>query len=174
MAAPSIYSARIDVLIVSVPATARSVYELYAKGRSYEELHEQNRGVSRPLWEKYILDTSFKFVVNGYNHTISKTRQRQVIEDFSYMGFMGKIDLQNPEITMGCFEECELKSSLLLRFYSAVLENSCFWRTDPNGHGTAGPKDEGFREVFFGRLVRRGWTRAGLTSFVTESLSRSS
>jgi tRNA (guanine10-N2)-methyltransferase len=90
-------------------ALARSVYELYARSRTYEELHEHNRTVSRYLWEKYIPDTSFKFVVNGYNHSISKARQRQVIEDFSYMGFMGKIDLQNPEITFGCFEECELK-----------------------------------------------------------------
>ncbi|SRR6266436_1645557 len=106
----------IDVLIdcvlpsCLVPTLARSVYELYAKGHTYEELHEQNRTASRRLWEKYIPDTSFKFIVNGYNHSISKTRQRQVIEDFSYMGFMGRIDLQNPEITLGCFEECELKS----------------------------------------------------------------
>jgi tRNA (guanine10-N2)-methyltransferase len=89
---------------------ARSVYELYARGRTYEELHERNRTASRYLWEKYIPDTSFKFVVNGYNHSISKARQRQVIEDFSYMGFMGKIDLQNPEFTFGCFEECEFLS----------------------------------------------------------------
>jgi tRNA (guanine10-N2)-methyltransferase len=90
---------------------ARSVYELYAKGHTYEEMHEQNRA-SRHLWEKYISDTSFKFVVNGYNHSISKARQRQVIEDFSYMGFLGTIDLLNPEVTLGCFEECGLKSPL--------------------------------------------------------------
>lgn len=84
----------------------RSVYELYARGRTYEGVHEQNRR-SRHLWDKYVPDTSFKFVVNGYNHSISKARQREVIEDFSYMGFMGRIDLLNPEVTMGCFEECE-------------------------------------------------------------------
>ena len=84
----------------------RSVYELYARGCTYEGVHEQNRR-SRHLWGKYVPDTSFKFVVNGYNHSISKARQRNVIEDFSYMGFMGRIDLLNPEVTMGCFEECE-------------------------------------------------------------------
>ena len=84
----------------------RSVYELYARGHTYEEVHEQNRA-SRHLWDKYVPDTSFKFVVNGYNHSISKARQREVIEDFSYMEFMGRIDLLKPEVTMGCFEECE-------------------------------------------------------------------
>ena len=86
--------------------TSRSVYELYARGATYEEVHKRNRA-SRHLWEKYVPDTSFKFVVNGYNHSISKSRQREVIESFSYMGFMGRIDLSSPEITMGCFEECE-------------------------------------------------------------------
>jgi tRNA (guanine10-N2)-methyltransferase len=83
----------------------RSVYELYARGRTYEELHEQNRS-SGHLWDKYVPSTSFKFVVNGYNRSISKIRQREVIEDFAYMGLLGKIDLKRPEVTMGCFEEC--------------------------------------------------------------------
>lgn len=101
---------KIDV-IVAVFVLARSVYELYAKGRTYEEMHGQNRAAQH-LWEKYIPNTSFKFVVTGYNHSISKARQRQTIEDFSYMGFLGTIDLLNPEITLGCFEERELKNPL--------------------------------------------------------------
>ncbi|KAI9455436.1 tRNA guanosine-2'-O-methyltransferase [Lactarius psammicola] len=121
----------------------KAVYEFYARGRSYEELHEQNRS-SRNLWEKYIPETTFKFVVNGYNHSISKARQREVIEDFSYMGFMGKIDLINPEITMGCFEE-----------YQDV-------------HGTTRQKHEGttnFREVFFGGLLEQGTARSLIKVF---------
>ncbi|KAI0302743.1 tRNA guanosine-2'-O-methyltransferase [Russula brevipes] len=121
----------------------KSVYELYARGRTYEELHERNRA-SRHLWEKYVPDTSFKFVVNGYNHSISKARQRDVIEDFSYMGFMGRIDLQSPEITMGCFEE-----------YADV-------------HGTTGHEHQGagaFREAFFGRLVEEGTARPLIRTF---------
>jgi len=42
-------------------------------------------------------------------------------------------------------------------------------RIDSTDHGAARPKHEGvgdFREVFFGRLVRRGWTE--LPTFVTE------
>ena len=93
------------IWMLTICCATRAVYEFYASGRRYEELHEQNRS-SRNLWEKYIPETSFKFVVNAYNHSISKARQREVIENFSYMGFMGKIDLVNPEITLGCFEEC--------------------------------------------------------------------
>ncbi|KAH8994742.1 tRNA guanosine-2'-O-methyltransferase [Lactarius hatsudake] len=123
----------------------KAVYEFYASGRSYEELHEQNRS-SRNLWEKYIPETSFKFVVNGYNHSISKARQREVIEDFSYMGFMGKIDLVSPEITMGCCEE-----------YS-----------DRDIHGTTRQTHEGaaaFREAFFGRLLEQGSARSLIKMF---------
>lgn len=83
------------------------MYEFYARGATYEELHENNKA-ARPKWQKYVPDTSFKFFVNGYNQSIPKARQRQVIEDFSYMDFLGKIDLKTPEVTMGCFEECTL------------------------------------------------------------------
>ena len=118
----------------------RSVYELYARAHTYEELHERNRS-SRHLWDKYIPNTSFKFTVNGYNHSISKTRQRQVIEDFAYMELMGRIDLVSPEVTMGCFEECAFSRDgrglklIPMRPDRDVCD---------------------LREVFFGRLVRRG------------------
>ncbi len=83
----------------------RSVYEFYARGTTYDRVHEVNRS-NKHLWEKYIPDTSFKFTVSGFNHTIPQRRQRDVIESFSYMDFRGKIDMKNPEITIGCFEEC--------------------------------------------------------------------
>ena len=138
--------------MLTLSCAARAVYEFYASGRSYEELHERNRS-SRELWEKYIPETSFKFVVNGYNHSISKARQREVIEDFSYMGFMGKIDLVDPEITIGCFEECA--RSITFRLTSRRRD---LLHTDSDLHGTTRQKHEGagdFREAFFGRLVRR-------------------
>jgi tRNA (guanine10-N2)-methyltransferase len=93
--------------------------------------------------------------VNGYNHSISKARQREVIEDFSYMGFMGKIDLVNPEITLGCFEECARSSTLRLPHRQHDL-----LYTDGVVHGITRQKHEGatdFREAFFGRLVRRSF-----------------
>lgn len=124
-------------------------------------MHEQNRA-SRHLWEKYVPDTSFKFVVNGYNRSISKARQREVIEDFSYMGFMGRIDLLGPEVTMGCFEECEPRSSTHCcgavpeNETHALIVNVC--RTDSGVRGTTRHEHEEageLREVYFGRLVRK-------------------
>ena len=86
---------------------------------------------------------------------------------------MGKIDLQNPEITLGCFEECELKvSSILEGLQHGVRElmiRITICRIDSNDHDTARPMHEGagdLREVFFGRLVRRGWTE--LSFFITQ------
>jgi hypothetical protein len=84
---------------------SRHVYEFYAQGGNYDELHAANK-TSSHLWSSYVPDTSFKFVVTAYNHKISESRQRNIVESFSYMGFLGKIDMKNPQVLMGCFEEC--------------------------------------------------------------------
>ena len=79
----------------------------YAQGPTYEALHAQNRANSR-LWAPYAARTSFRFLVSAFMHTISQEHQVQVMESFDYMDFQGKIDLRNPEIILGCFEECIL------------------------------------------------------------------
>ena len=88
----------------------RYVCEFYARGKSYEEVHERNR-LRKPQWEKYIEGTSFKFMVTAFNHTIPQWRQKDVVESFSYMDFQGKIDMKNPDITLACFEECMYHTS---------------------------------------------------------------
>lgn len=90
----------------------RAVYEFYAQGSTYEELHEANRNME-PLWRRYVADTTFRFLVTSSQHKIPQSRQRDVIESFAYMGFLGKIDMKNPEIILTCFEEC-MSSSLRL------------------------------------------------------------
>jgi tRNA (guanine10-N2)-methyltransferase len=84
----------------------RGIYEFYARGTSYEDLHEYNRIHSSKLWDRFVDDTAFKFSVNAYMHTIPQRRQREVVESFSYMDFRGKIDMKNPDIVLCCFEEC--------------------------------------------------------------------
>ena len=96
----------------------RYVCEFYARGKSYEEVHEQNRARSH-LWEKYIEDTSFKFLVTAFNHTIPQWRQKDVVESFSYMDFQGKIDMKNPDITLTVFEECRCDAFSLSSFLEA-------------------------------------------------------
>ncbi|KAF8160674.1 S-adenosyl-L-methionine-dependent methyltransferase [Crassisporium funariophilum] len=121
----------------------KSVFEFYGQGSSYEELHAANRQ-NEPLWTRFVRDTSFRFLVTAYSHKIPQTRQRDVIESFAYMGFLGKIDMKNPDITLTCFEEYE------------------------DHHGTTRVKHEGdgdFRQVFFGRLLEEGSARQLIHKF---------
>jgi tRNA (guanine10-N2)-methyltransferase len=87
-------------------SSLRAVYEFYGQGSTYEELHEANR-TGEPLWTRYVENTSFRFLVTSSQHKIPQTRQREVIESFAYMGFLGKIDMKNPDIVLICFEECK-------------------------------------------------------------------
>ncbi|KAL4078428.1 S-adenosyl-L-methionine-dependent methyltransferase [Scleroderma yunnanense] len=120
----------------------KSIYEFYAQGSTYAELHEANRQV-RSRWEQYIPDTSFKFTVIGYNHSLSQRWQRDVIESFSYMDFLGNIDMKNPDIILGCFEEYE---------------------NDKRPDGTRHVNGD-FCQVYFGRLIAEGTARALIKTF---------
>ncbi|KAF5380572.1 hypothetical protein D9615_004652 [Tricholomella constricta] len=110
----------------------KSVYEFYGQGSDYEELHACTRA-NQARWERYIPDTSFRFLVTAHNHKIPQSRQRDVVESFSYMALLGKIDMKDPEILFGCFEECvqsrshELKPSSHISTPSQTpVEMDCF------------------------------------------------
>ncbi|KAF9263408.1 tRNA guanosine-2'-O-methyltransferase [Marasmius fiardii PR-910] len=121
----------------------KSVFEFYCQGDNYEQLHHRNQD-NRHLWSEYIGDTSFKFAVSAYNHKIPQRRQKEVVESFSYMGFLGKIDMKTPDIVMGCFEEYE------------------------DRRGQTREKHEGdgkFLQVYFGRLIAEGTARALISTF---------
>ncbi|KAF4620526.1 hypothetical protein D9613_000293 [Agrocybe pediades] len=115
----------------------KAVYEFYAQGSTYEELHAANK-LSEPLWTRYAEDTSFRFLVSSSHHKIPQSRQREVMESFSYMDFKGKIDMKNPEIILLCFEEYEERHDKTLAKYEG---------------------DGDFRQVFFGRLIEEGSAR---------------
>ncbi|KAF5389449.1 hypothetical protein D9757_004270 [Collybiopsis confluens] len=115
----------------------KSIYGFYGKGANYEELHSCNQA-NRRLWERYIPETSFKFIVSAFNHKIPLRRQRDIVEGFAYMGFMGKIDMKNPELTLSCFEEYEGRSGIS--------------RERHEGDGD-------FRQVYFGKLIELGSAR---------------
>ena len=127
------------------------MFEFYGQGDTYEALHAANLR-NETLWHRYVKDTSFRFLVTAYNHTIPQSRQRDVIESFAYMGFLGKIDMKTPDITLTCFEECV---SILPLYWFRY--NVSYPLIDEDRHGTTREKYEGdgnFRQVFFGRLVR--------------------
>lgn len=129
-------------LLASRCVLIKSIYEFYAQGSTYDELHVANREV-RSRWERYILDTSFKFTVIGYNHSLPQRWQRNVIESFSYMDFLGKIDMKDPDIVLGCFEEYE---------------------NDRRPDGMRNINGV-FRQVYFGRLVVEGTARSLIRTF---------
>lgn len=124
------------------------MHEFYASGKTYEELHERTRQRS-DLWSRYVPDTSFKFRVDGYNHSIPQKRQTAIVESFAFMDFLGKIEMKTPEITLCVFEECTYSCS--------ALGSWAYMATDPFRRGVTRHKHEGdgqFLEVYFGRLVR--------------------
>jgi|SRR5882762_2587208 tRNA (guanine10-N2)-methyltransferase len=131
--------------MVAALLSTRSIYEFYAKGFSYEEMHQRNRDVCA-RWTEYVPDTSFKYVVSGYNRSISQSRQREIIESFSYMGLLGKIDMKNPQITFGCFEECafHLRFGIIERTILVIIIDEDMRRT---------LKEPCLLHVYFGKLV---------------------
>lgn len=129
----------------------RSIHELYAYGETYAEIHVENEK-NRFLWSKYISDTSFKFKVEAYNHTIPQRRQKEVVESFSYMGWLGKIDMKTPEVTLSCFEECRTQL-----FVSPSVMLTKIADSDKRG-SPASPRhrhdgDGDCVSIYFGRLV---------------------
>ncbi|KZT42496.1 hypothetical protein SISSUDRAFT_1041460 [Sistotremastrum suecicum HHB10207 ss-3] len=122
----------------------KNVLELWGHGESYEVLHERNKE-NMPLWQRYATDTTFKFLVTAYNHSIHKARQKSIMETFDYMAWEGRIDLASPEVTLLCTEE---------------------YRDRGNSHTRAKHEGEGsFRQVYFGRLLAEGTARDLIQKF---------
>ncbi|EIW82661.1 RNA methylase [Coniophora puteana RWD-64-598 SS2] len=121
----------------------RSIWEFWARGSSYDELHANNL-TAKPKWERYVANTSFKFLVAGHNRSISQRRQREIMESFSYMDFLGLIELKSPEIVLGYFEEYVSDRGKLVE--------------DRN-------KDGEFIQAYFGRLIVEGTARALIGKF---------
>ena len=92
------------MLRVWYPSTHRSVHEFYARGATYDEVHARTREISS-LWKHFIPYTSFKFLVEGYNRSISQRQQRDIVESFSFMALEGKIEMKDPDETFCVFEE---------------------------------------------------------------------
>ncbi|KAF8756911.1 putative RNA methylase family UPF0020 [Rhizoctonia solani] len=83
----------------------KAVYALWGHGESYDELHAMNKR-NRAIWDTdHYNSARFRFNVMAYSHTLSKERQRDIMNSFAYMGYQGKIDMKDPEFIMACIEE---------------------------------------------------------------------
>jgi tRNA (guanine10-N2)-methyltransferase len=87
----------------------RHVYKFWGRGNSYDELHASNKA-RQSAWERYKEATSFRFIVDAFQHSIPGQRQREVVESFRYMAFTGPVVLSDKaDITLGVWEECKTR-----------------------------------------------------------------
>ena len=91
---------------------AKSIYEAWGSGSSYEELHHNVRGVSQHLWPIY-KGSSFKFSVDSFQGSRSTAEQRKLIEGFRFLGFEGPIKMKGAEQEFCISEEWQYEAAAL-------------------------------------------------------------
>ncbi|THH07979.1 hypothetical protein EW145_g3009 [Phellinidium pouzarii] len=122
----------------------KAVYEFYARGNSYESVYKQTRENAN-LWARYIENTSFRFSVSGYNHSIPLRRVKEIVESFEFMNLKGPVDLRSPELRLTIFEEYADRGTATVR---------------------SKDQDDGkFAHIYFGRLISEGQARPLVQKF---------
>ncbi|ELU42696.1 RNA methylase [Rhizoctonia solani AG-1 IA] len=78
----------------------KAVYALWGHGESYDELHAMNKR-NRAIWDTdHYNSARFRFNVMAYSHTLSKERQRDIMNSFAYMGYqISRLPLDETHIT---------------------------------------------------------------------------
>lgn len=90
-----IESAEEAALLLKRAILIKTIIELWGAGSSWDELIDKVKE-NPERWPQY-LHTSFKFSVVGFGGTIEMKDKPKIIDRFSFTGFLGKIDLKNPE-----------------------------------------------------------------------------
>ncbi|KAJ3043779.1 hypothetical protein HDV00_004186 [Rhizophlyctis rosea] len=118
------------VKLVSRAILVNNIYELWGEAATLDELKELVK--QNPERNDLYRTCTFKFIVGGYGTTLAAEDQVNRIEQFSFLGWDGKIDLKTPDETFGYFE-------------------------DYGNHAEKGqPAPEKPRRVIFGRLIGTG------------------
>ncbi|WEW60694.1 methyltransferase [Emydomyces testavorans] len=89
--------------LVSRSILAKSLYELWGRGRNYEELHKDVRQRTESKWPGYKA-CSFKFDFDSYAGKRTSKEKVPLIQSFSYLDFQGPIIMANPDETFLIFE----------------------------------------------------------------------
>ncbi|KAM0325718.1 hypothetical protein ACHAQA_007018 [Verticillium albo-atrum] len=84
----------------------QSIHELWGAASSglYEDLHADVRARTEPQWASYA-ESSFKFLVDAFQHTRTMEERVVLINSFSYLAFKGRIDMRNPDDTFTILED---------------------------------------------------------------------
>ncbi|KAE9376772.1 tRNA guanosine-2'-O-methyltransferase [Stipitochalara longipes BDJ] len=91
---------------------AKAIYEVWGNGSTFEDLHDNVRGVSQHLWPLY-KGSSFKFTVDSFQGSRSTTEQRKLIEGFRFLGFEGPIKMKGAEQEFCISEEWQFDAAAL-------------------------------------------------------------
>lgn len=91
---------------------AKAIYEVWGNGSTYEDLHDNVRGVSGHLWPLY-KHTSFKFSFDSFQGTRSTTQQRKIIETFRFLAFEGPIKMKGADHEFCISEEWQYDAAPL-------------------------------------------------------------
>ncbi|TPX47568.1 hypothetical protein SeMB42_g02104 [Synchytrium endobioticum] len=107
----------------------RDVLELWDHGETLEEVHRKLRPKAF-LYEHHAKDT-FKFRIHSFGKSLPLELQPEVVDQFAYLGWQGKIDLTHPQVQV----------MLLLHM---------------DDHATSDALLAGTKHVYVGRLIQEG------------------
>lgn len=90
--------------MISRSISSKSIYELWGVGTGFEDLHEDVRQRSKPLWAQY-QQQSFRFAFDTFQGTLSLPQQTHIVNTFRYLDLRGPIRLRDAEQTFTVFVE---------------------------------------------------------------------
>ncbi|KAI9800090.1 MAG: hypothetical protein M1825_004272 [Sarcosagium campestre] len=91
--------------LVKRSVLSKAIYELWASGKNYDELHRNVQRTSS-RWPKY-KTCSFRFDIDSYGGKRNRDEHRRLIDSFLYLGFEGPILMKDPEQAFCIFEHWE-------------------------------------------------------------------
>lgn len=89
---------------------SQGIYELWGRGTSYTDLHISVRALSTPKWAQH-RTSSFRFTLDSFRGSRTRSAQRSIIESFSYMSLDGPIRMKDPTLDLCVFEDYTLHAS---------------------------------------------------------------
>ena len=88
---------------------SQNIYELWASGATYNDLHARVRSSALTKRTEYST-SSFRFDIDTYQGRRSPSDQRQLIESFDYLDFNGPIKMRYPEQRYCIFEDYDFRA----------------------------------------------------------------
>ncbi|KAK5946930.1 hypothetical protein PMZ80_001075 [Knufia obscura] len=148
---------------ISHSILSKSIYELYATGTTYDDLHDNVKSLPASTWAPY-KNVSFKFNIDAFCGSRTMAQQRDIVEGFGYLPFEGRIKLKNPDVEFVVGEEWELltpEEHSLLNTGAGVQQRNPSVDGNGNGHADTNTAEKVAailserkpRRLFFGRFI---------------------